>query len=230
MNDVIQPYLDDFICVYLDDILVYSNNLQDHFRHLRLALEMLGEHKLYAKLSKCDFVKTSVEYLRHIITQDGFAVEEAKVNAIKTWATPKTKKDVQSVLGLVNFCRRFIKNMAHVAQPLTNFTGIVDFEWNPAAVHAFACLKKLVSSTPVLRAFDQTLPIHLSADASGHAIGAVLEQDDPEGRRPVAYFSRALNIHEQRYSIRERELLAVLEAIRNWPCYLYGNYFEVHRP
>ena len=228
MNDVFEPYIDDFICVYLDDILVYSKTMQAHVQHLRLALDKLREHKLYAKASKCEFAKTSVDYLGHVVTKEGFAVEDTKVSAIKSWTTPKCKKDVQSFLGMVNFYRRFIKDMARIAQPLTRLTGNIEFEWSRDAAQAFERLQELVSTAPVLRAFDRALPIHVSADASGHAIGAVLEQDDGDGRRPVAYYSRVLNVHEQRYSIRERELLAVVNAIRHWRCYLYGNHFEVH--
>lgn len=228
MNDVFRPYLYDFICVYLDDILVYSETYDDHLKHLRLALEKLREHKLYAKLSKCQFARTTVDYLGHVISEKGFSMEDYKVQAIRTWATPRSKKDVQSFLGMVNFYRRFIKGMAAVATPLTRLTGNVDFEWTPDAQKAFEQLQDLTTSAPVLRPFDKRYPIYVSTDASGYAVGAVLEQDDGRGRRPVAYFSLTLNIHEQRYSIRERELLAVVQAIRHWRCYLYGRPFEVH--
>ncbi|KAK1867157.1 hypothetical protein I4F81_009666 [Pyropia yezoensis] len=228
MNDVFIPYLYDFICVYLDDILVYSETYEDHLKHLRKTLAKLRDHKLYAKASKCQFARTTVDYLGHVISDAGFSMEDQKVQAIRTWATPKSKKDVQSFLGMVNFYCRFIKGMAAVASPLTRLTGKVDFEWTPDAQKAFEQLRTLTTSAPVLRPFDKRYPTYVSTDASGYAIGAVLEQDDGKGRRPVAFFSLTLNIHEQRYSIRERELLAVVQAIRHWRCYLHGRPFEVH--
>jgi len=118
--------------------------------------------------------------------------------------------------------------MAEVAVPLTRLTGNVDFEWTADAEASFQRLKILVTSAPVVRGFDKRHPIYLSTEASGYASGAVLEQDDGQGRRPVAYFSQVLNIHEQRYSIRERQLLAVVKSVRFWRCYLYGRTFVVH--
>jgi len=133
INDVFQEYLDKFICVYLDDILVYNENLDDHLRHLRLTLDKLREHKLYAKRSKCPFAETTVDYLGHVISAHGFSMEDEKVNAIRTWTTLQSKKDVQSFLGMINFYRRFIINMAEVAVPLTRLTGNVDFGWTADA-------------------------------------------------------------------------------------------------
>jgi len=173
MNDVIQEYLDTFICVYLDDILVYSENLDDHLRHLRLTLDKLPAHTLYAKRSKFQFAETTVEYLGHVISAHGFFMEAEKVNAIQTCTTPQSKTNVQSFLGMVNFYRRFIINMAEVAVPLTPLTGNVDFEWTADAEASFQRLKMLVTSAPVLRGFDKRHPIYLSTDASGYAIGAV---------------------------------------------------------
>jgi len=228
MNDVFQEYLDDFIFVHLDDILVYSENLDDHLRHLRLALDKLRLHMLYAKLSECQFAETTVDYLGHVISADGFSMENEKVNAIRTWNTPQSKKDLQSFLGIVNFYRRFIRDMAEIAVPLTRLTGNVDFEWSADTDASFQRLKVLATSAPVLRGFDKRHPIYGGTDAGSYAIGAVLEQDDGQGRRPVAFFSQVLNIHKQRFSIRERELLAVVQAVRYWRCYLYGHTFVVH--
>lgn len=228
VHDILRPFIDQFVSAYLDDILIYSKRKAEHVQHLRQVLDKLREHKLYAKLSKCQFARTTVDYLGHVISEKGFSMEDYKVQAIRTWATPRSKKDVQSFLGMVNFYRRFIKGMAAVATPLTRLTGNVDFEWTPDAQKAFEQLQNLTTTAPVLRPFDKRYPIYVSTDASGYAVGAVLEQDDGRGRRPVAYFSLTLNIHEQRYSIRERELLAVVQAIRHWRCYLYGRPFEVH--
>lgn len=155
-------------------------------------------------------------------------MERVKVEAIQRLPTPKTERDVQSILGMVNFYRRFMKDMATVAKPVTELTSNVEFDWTSRREDAFLALKSKVISAPVLRAFDPELPVVLSPDASGCAVGAVLEKDDGMGRRPVAFFSQTLSIHEQRYAIRERELLAIVQAIRHWRCYLHGRSFVVN--
>lgn len=228
VNDILRPYIDNFVSAYLDDILIFSKTRAEHIRHLRQVLDKLREHKLYAKVSKCKFAQRSVDFLGHVVSANGFEMERVKVEAIKKWPKPKTKRDVQSFLGMLNFYRRFIEKMATVAKPLTELTSIVDFEWTARQEDAFNSLKDKVMSAPILRAFNPELPVVLSTDASGCAVGAVLEQDDGMGRRPVAFFSQTLSIHEQRYTIRERELLAIVQAIRHWRCYLHGRQFIVH--
>lgn len=179
-------------------------------------------------MSKSKFAQKSVDFLVHVVSFNGFEMERVEVEAIKKWPKPKTKRDVQSFLGMVNFYRRFIEKMATVAEPLTGLTSNVDFEWTSRQEDAFNSRKDNVMSSPILRAFNPELPVVLSTDASGCAVGAVLEQDDGMGRRPVAFFSQTLSIHEQRYTIRERELLAIVQAIRHWWCYLHGRQFIVH--
>ena len=227
MNDVFHEYLDVFVLVYLDDILVFSKTLQDHVKHLEKVFLLLRKHSLYGKLSKCTFAQESVEYLGHTVSSSGIAMEEDKVKSITEWPEPRSKVDIQSFLGLVNYYRRFIRNIGDVARPLTMLTGKEPFRWEKCQKESFETLKKLVSSAPVLRSFDSTLPIFLSTDASGVAIGAVLEQMENGNRRPVAFYSRTLNVHEQRYPIRERELLSIVAAISHWRAYLFGQNFTV---
>ena len=227
MNDVFHEYLDVFVLVYLDDILVYSKTLREHASHLEKVFELLRKNHLYAKFSKCVFAQDSVEYLGHNVTSAGIAMEADKVKSIAEWPTPRSKKDVQSFLGLVNYYRRFIKNVGEVSQPLTVLTGNEPFQWGSKQDNSFKVLKKLVSSAPVLRTFDPELPIFVSTDSSGVAIGAVLEQAEGGERRPVAYFSRILNIHEKRYPIREKELLSIVNSISHWRAYLFGQNFTV---
>lgn len=155
MNDVFKDYLDEFICVYLDDILVYSNSLNDYFRHLRLVLDNLRSYMLYANLNKCQSSQEAANYLGHNISAAGLSMEDAKIRAIQTMSIPPRKTDVQSYLVLVHFFRRLIENMAEVATPLMRLTGNVEFEWTSSASAAFQHLKTLVSSPPVLRGFDE---------------------------------------------------------------------------
>jgi len=228
VNDVFQDFLENFICVYLDDILVYSENPDDHLQHLRLTLDKLRANTLYVKRSKCQFAETTVDYLGHVISAPGVSMEDEQVNAIRTWNTTQSIDDVQSFLRVVNFYRRFIIKMAEVAVPLTRLTGNVDFEGIADAKASFQHLKMPETSAPVLRGFDERHHMSVSTDASGYASGAVLEQDDGQGRRPEAYFSQVLNIHQQRYSTRERELLALVQSVLYWRCYLYGRTSVVH--
>ena len=224
MNNIFRPYLDEFILVYLDDILIYSKTKEEHLKHIRIVLELLRKHKLYGKRSKCDFMKDSIAYLGHIITRDGITVDPKKVDAIRTWDIPQNLTQVQSFLGLCNYYRRFVKDFAKLGTPLSDLTKKdKPFEWGKEQQKSFDILKKRLTETPVLRCANPNLPYELTADASGTGIGAVLIQKDETGCRPVAYASRKLNQAEQNYSTHEREHLAInnicttnMETIPSW--------------
>ena len=132
MNYIFMEYLDKFVVVYLDDILVYSKN-KEHAEHLRLVLEKLREHQLYAKYSKCEFWLPEVTYLGHVISKDGIAINPERVQAILDWTPLKNVKQVKSFLGLASCCRRFVKNFSKIARPLTNLLHkSVKFQWTDA--------------------------------------------------------------------------------------------------
>ncbi len=228
MNEAFKEYLDKFVVVYLDDILIYSETWEDHLEHLRKALEILRKEKLFAKLSKCTFGAQEVEYLGFILRSDGVAINPHKNKAIQEWPIPKSKKDVQSFLGLINYYRRFIKNCSKVSKPLTELTKDVPFVWNERSAEAFKALKEMVTTAPILQAFREDLPVIVTTDASKKAIGAVLEQDGPDGRRTVAFTSRTLNAAEQNYAAHDLELLGIVDTLRAWRCYLHGRKFIVH--
>src|SRR5262249_43465071 len=120
MNNLFRPVLDKFVIVYLDDILIYSKNLEEHERHVRQVLEILRQNKLYAKLSKCEFFRSRVNFLGHVVSEDGVTVDPEKTTVIREWPPPKNIHEVQSFLGLCNFYRRFIKDYAQITVPLTN--------------------------------------------------------------------------------------------------------------
>ena len=229
MNNVFKKELDNFIIVYLDDILIYSKTKEEHYKHLKIALSHLRENKLYAKMSKCTFLATEVEYLGHKLSHNGISVEEQKVEAVKNWPRPSSKKSVQSFLGFVNYYRRFIENCSHISKPLTELTQNVPFQWNPSAEESFQKLKETICSAPVLAPFnpDASVNIRVTTDASQYAVGAVLEQQHGDVFRPVAFASRTLNSAEQRYAAHERELLAIVDTLRTWRAYLHGKQFCV---
>ncbi|KAJ9528742.1 hypothetical protein QJQ45_020628, partial [Haematococcus lacustris] len=241
MNDIFRKELDDCVIVYLDDILIFSRNQQEHAQHLRRVLDLLQEHKLYAKLSKCEFGLDKTEFLGHIISSAGIACDPAKVAAVETWHVPTTVLDVRSFLGLANFYRRFIKNFSDIAAPLTALTQADghDKQGKPLyrcivsiqKIHVFSCiiLYFLYRYTyyPSLIAPDPTQPYTLRCDASGIGIGAVLTQGTGPAERVVAYHSRKLLPAERNYPTHEQELLSLVEALKVWRHYLLGVNFTL---
>ncbi|KAM0014322.1 putative nucleotidyltransferase, Ribonuclease H [Helianthus debilis subsp. tardiflorus] len=223
MNDVFRPFLRRFILVFFNDILIYSKTWDEHLQHLRITLELLRTHQLVAKLSKCTFGQTRVVYLGHIISSQGVAVDPDKISTIQQWPAPKNVKEVRSFLGLTGYYRRFIKNYASIAGPLTDLLRKDSFIWNATTLHAFQHLKTLLSSTPILRLPDFSKPFTIETDASGNGVGAVLSQD----KHPLAYFSKKLCPRMQQASTYHREMYAITQAIAKWRQYLLGHKFTI---
>jgi hypothetical protein len=234
MNDVFREYLDDFVMVYIDDILIYSRTAEEHFRHVRLILERLREHTLYGKLSKCEFNRPSLPFLGHVVGRNGVSMQDSKVQALVKWAPLRNVTEVQSFLGLANYYRRFIKDFSRLAAPLSELTKKkVPFEWGGDQEISFNALKSAVQNAPVLQLADPTKPYVVTCDASDLGIGAVLEQEQDDGPHPVAFASRKLSSAERNYPVHERELLAIVYALREWRSYLHGSRFVIktdHHP
>jgi hypothetical protein len=231
MHDIFRPLLDDCVVVYLDDILVYSKTPEDHVEHVRRVLQLLRDHRLCAKRSKCEFGKSRVEFVGHFVSADGIEMDPHKLEAVREWPRPKTVKDVRSFLGLAGFYRRFVKDFSSIAGPLTDLTSVKvekgDLPWGPAQELAFREIKEAVTSAPVLVAPEPEGEFILRTDASQVGLGAVLTQQQPGGERVVAYYSRKLTPTERNYEVHERELLAVVEATKAWRHYLYGRPFRL---
>jgi hypothetical protein len=226
MHQVLRPYLDVFVIVFLDDILIYSKSPEEHVKHLTLVLQALAQHKLRAKLSKCQFGASSIDFLGHTISGEGISTDQKKVEAVKQWPVPRDVHDVRSFLGLVGYYRRFISKFSFIAAPLTNLTkAATTWHWSPQCQEAFETLQNSLISAPVLLVPDPAKPFHVFADASQFAVGAVLMQDQGNGLQPVAFESRKLTSAEQNYPIHEIELLAVVHALKVWRCYLEGTEF-----
>jgi len=219
MNDVFRKELDSFVIIYLDDILVFSENEEQHTAHLELVLQKLRDNKLYAKLSKCEFFKSKVGFLGHVVSENGVEVDPNKVKSIVEWPTLTCVNDIQSFLGLVNYYRRFIPDLAKTAAPLTELLKKEHpFVWSSPQETAFKALKETITHAPVLAIFDPTKDIDVHADASQFAVGAVLMQDD----RPIAFESRKLSDTEINYPIHEKEQLSVVNALQKWRVYLHS--------
>ena len=180
MNDVFRPLLNKCVVVYLDDILVYSKNLEEHHEQLRQVLDLLRKHKLYAKISKCDFAKTSVEFLGHVVSADGLAVDPHKIETIRSWTPPTNLKQLQSFLGLANYYRTFIKGFSKIAAPMTHLLSKDNpYVWADEQQAAFKALKMALTTTPVLALPDPDLPFTVITDASDVAISAVQPRSRP---------------------------------------------------
>ncbi|KAJ9510305.1 hypothetical protein QJQ45_015781 [Haematococcus lacustris] len=224
MNNVFKPLINECVLVYIDDILVMSNTPEEHVQHLRQVLQLMRENKFYAKLAKCEFNKTQLAFLGHIVGSKGIAVDPAKVQVVKEWPTPRNLKDLQAFLGLANYFRRFISNFSSLAAPLTNLTSkqvAAAYDWEHfggAELEAFNALKETLCSALVLALPDFSKPFVVCTDASLVGTGGVLMQDG----RPIAYTSKKMSPAETRYATGEQELLGIIRAVREWRCYLDG--------
>jgi hypothetical protein len=218
MNDIFREWLDDFVVVYIDDILIYSSSLEEHAEHLRKVFQRLRENKLYAKLEKCEFVVTEVDFLGHRITQEGLKMDDHKVKAIVDWEPPKSVPTLRSFLGLASYYRKFIKNFAKIAAPLTNLLkkSVVTYEWEEACDEAFETLKGILMKTLVLKLPDFDKGFEIYSNASDFVIGGVLVQEG----RPVAFESKKLSETERRWPTHEKEMWAVIHCLKTWGHYI----------
>ncbi|KAL0163661.1 hypothetical protein M9458_039414, partial [Cirrhinus mrigala] len=213
-NSSAQP--ESRVIVYIDDILVYSENQQDHINH----------HQLYAKLSKCEFHLSTISFLGYIISAEGVTMDDNKVSAVLQWPRPQTLKELQRFLGFANFYRRFIYSFSQVAAPLTSLTckGTTKLVWTPASEQAFQELKTRFTSAPILRHPDPSKQFIVEVDASNTGLGAILSQrhGNPAKLYPCAYYSQKLNPAECNYDVGDRELLAMKAALEEWRHWLEG--------
>ncbi|GJY39612.1 putative reverse transcriptase domain-containing protein [Tanacetum coccineum] len=187
MNRVCKPYLDKFVIIFIDDILIYSENKEEHEEHLKLILELLKKEELYAKFSKYEFWIPKVKFLGHVIDSQGIHVDPAKIESIKYWASPKTPTEIRQILGLAGYYRRFIEGFLNVTKPMTNLTQKkVTFEWGDKQEAAFQILKDKLCSAPILALPQGVENFIVYSDASHKGLGAVLMQNE----KVIAYASR----------------------------------------
>lgn len=228
MNDVFHEYLDKFVIVFLDDILVYSKTYPEHREHLRLIMQKLREAKLFGRPLKCSFFMKEVNFCGYVISEGKVQMQPQKIDAVQKWPVPQSVTHLRSFLGLANFYHKFVQNFATIAAPLYLLTRKGrPWQWTVAAQKAFDELKVALTSAPVLILPDMSKPFIVTTDASLVATGAVLAQDHGQGEQPIAYLSQKLNSAEQNYPAHERELLAVKRAFDNWRSYLFGKKFTL---
>lgn len=210
MNNVLFDYLDDFVVVYLDDIVIYSRTLEEHVNHLSLVLSQLRKYTLYVKMEKCEFAQQEIRFLGHLVSKNQVRMDPKKVQAIVDWQAPRHVKDLRSFLGLANYYRKFIAGYSKKAASLTDLLKKdAKWVWSKQCEEAFQNLKNAIASEPILKLPDFELPFEVHTDASDKAIGGVLVQEG----HPVAFESRKLNDAEQRYSTHEKEMVAVVHCL-----------------
>ncbi|GJX53674.1 putative reverse transcriptase domain-containing protein [Tanacetum coccineum] len=192
------PYLDKFVIMFIDDILIYSKTREEHEEHLRLVLELLKKEKMYAKFSKCEFWLREVQFLGHVINGNGIHVDHSKIEDVKNWEVPRTPSEVRSFLGLAGYYRRFIEDFSKIAMTQKSKT----FDWGEEQELAFQTLKDKLCNAPVLALPDGLEDVVVYCDASGLGLGCVLMQRG----KVIAYASRQLKIHEKNYTTHDLEL------------------------
>ncbi|KAM0045044.1 putative nucleotidyltransferase, Ribonuclease H [Helianthus debilis subsp. tardiflorus] len=224
MNRVFHEFLDKFVIVFIDDILIYSKSKEEHEDHLRTVLEILRQKKLYAKFSKCEFWLDQVAFLGHIVSADGISMDPSKVEAITKWPTPTSVTEVRSFLGLAGYYRRFVEGFSTIALPLTQLLRKgIKYSWNEDREKSFQDLKKRLVSAPILTLPSGTGGYQIYSDASKKGLGCVLMQHN----RVIAYASRQLKPYEVNYPTHDLELAAVIFALKIWRHYLYGETCDI---
>jgi transposase InsO family protein len=227
--------LDGIKClVYLDDVVIYGATLAEHNKRLIEVLQRLRKYRFKLQPDKCEFLRKEVLYLGHIISDNGILPDPANIQAVIKCKTPKRSKDVQTFLGLAGYYRKFIENFSKIAKPLTKLLRKGEkFIWTAEQQMAFETLKEKLTTAPVLNYPDFSQEFLITTDASDYAIGAVLSQGTVGQDRPIAYASRVLNKAEQNYNTTEKELLAIVWAVKHFRPYVYGTKFKIitdHRP
>ena len=225
MNKVFMEFLDKFVVVFIDDILIFSKTEEEHAEHIRMVLQKLREHKLYAKRSKCEFWLKEVSFLGHVVSNGGIAVDPGKVQDVLNWKPPTTVSEIRSFLGLAGYYRRFIEGFSKLAKPMTALLEKnAKYVWSDKCQANFEELKKRLTTAPVLILPDLNKNFSIYCDASRLGLGCVLMQEG----RVVAYASRQLRKHELNYPTHDLELAAVVHALKIWRHYLIGHKSDIY--
>jgi len=217
MNQVFHKYLDQFVVVFIGDILVYSATHEDHEEHLKTVMSLLRENKLFAKLKKCEFWLKEVSFLGHIISKDGVAVDPRKIEAVTSWERPSNVNEIRSFLGFAGYYRRFVEGFSKLSGPLTALTKKnARFIWSDECEECFQELKQRLVSAPVLTLPKESEIFVIFSDASLQGLGCVLMQQG----KVIAYASRQLKDHERNYPVHDLELAAIVYELKIWRHYL----------
>lgn len=226
MRRIFRDRLMKGVLVYIDDVIIYSKTADEHLELIEWVLQQLRAAGYYAHPDKCEFMKSEVSFLGHVLSGNGIAVQQHKVKAVMEWPTPTKVSEVRSFLGLTGYYRRFIKDYSKIAVPLTDLTRTdIRWQWKEKEEAAFQLLKRMLCSAEVLAHADPKRQFIVQTDASDFAAGAVLSQKQSDGitERPIAYWSYKFNRHERLYHPTQKELLAIKLAVEHWSHYLEGH-------
>lgn len=243
LDDILKDHIGKICYVYIDDIIVFGNNDQSHLENVETIFHTLEKANMKVQLDKCEFFKREVEFLGFIVSPTGLKTNPTKVKAIQDFPCPKTLKDLRSFLGLSGYYRRFIRDYAKLAKPLTsllrgedghvskNSSSKKPVVFDSNAMTAFNKIKSALTSNEVILHYPNFKEeFHLTTDASNYALGAVLEQSG----KPITFISRSLNKTEEHYAANEKEMLAIIWALTSLRNYLYGSakvvIFTDHQP
>ena len=231
INSIFHDLAYHCVMVYLDDIIIFSDDRDSHHKHVDMVLQRLRSNRLYASPKKCDWYSTNLSYLGHVITPDSVQMAQDKIEAIKSWVPPTSKKGIERFLGFANYYRSFIKSFSHITRPLTHLlrkdvlkqyavtSDTQHFTLPADAIQAFETLKQAFCTSPILAHWDPSLPTVLETDASSFAIGAILSQKHQTDWKPVAYISQSFSPAELNYDIHDKEMLSIVVAfvrLRHW--------------
>ncbi len=223
INDTLREYLNDFAITYLNNILIYSDNLEMHCSHVHKVLRKLSERVLYVKKSKSKFEAKEIKFLNYIIQSEQIKKNSKKTDAVRNWSLPKQVKKVQAFLELMNYYWKFVPNYARIAEPLTQLMHKNEkWHWDKKQKNAFHALKESFNETAHLRIPNSTCKKILEIDASNFTVGACLYQIKDEQQKLIAYWSRKLSGSEKRYEVHDKELLVIVKALQDWRPYLTG--------
>ena len=229
MDKILKEYIGDFVEIYVDDIMIYSRNLEEHIQHIEKVLQKLREYNLVIKLKKCKFCQNKIEFLGHEIGEKGLKPNAKKIEAIDRIKEPETITEVRSFLGLCSYYRRFVKDFSKIAKPLTELTKKdIPFVWTQKCQESFDKLKRILVENPILAHPDFNKEFILITDASADGLGAILSQKNKDDKEVViAYASKSTNSNERNYPITDLECLAIIWAIRHFHKFLINHKFKV---
>ena len=230
INDILSNLLDVCIVIYLDDILIYLNNMSKHHQHVKKVLKHLHKTGLYVKAEKCEFHSKSVEYLRYILSSSSLTMSNNKVKIIQDQLEPKKVKDIQSFLGFANFYHWFIFNYSDIVIPLTRLTRKdIPWKFDSSCQDAFNSLKKAFTSAPILTHWIPNAQLIVETDALDYALAAILSIVNEDNEvHPVAFHSCTFTAVELNYDTHDKELLTIFEAFRIWQHYLEGLAYSIN--
>ena len=224
MNGILAPYLRSFAQVYLDDIIIYSKDVETHVEHLKKILDVLRKNRLFCKLSKCTFAQTEVEFCGFLVSKTGIRTHPEKITLIQHWPSPKDVSDLKSFLGLCGFYQRFIPRYAAIIACLTSlYKKTSQWKWTSVEEAAFSKIKNELATAVALMYPDFSKQFIIHLDASNLALGATLSQEADDGQlRLLSCTSRKFNVHEVNYPVHEKEQLALVHCLEHWRHYLLG--------